>query len=189
MPPVEVLRSLFEIDSESGWLRWKPRRVCMFSVHRGPEKACAAWNSRYAGREAFTASDNDGYRVGTIFGRQYRAHRIVFALHHGRLPIGQIDHIDCDKANNAPTNLREVTNRQNSLNCGGKGGASPYRGVSWDSRDRLWVAKCTDAHGNRLSLGCFRSEIAAAHAYDAMATRLHGAIARPNFPQIEKPLR
>ena len=43
-------------------------------------------------------------------------HSAVWAWHHGRLPKGQIDHIDGDGQNNRIENLREVSGHENQLN-------------------------------------------------------------------------
>ncbi len=43
-------------------------------------------------------------------------HGAVWAWHHGRLPKGQIDHIDGDEQNNRIENLREVSGHENQLN-------------------------------------------------------------------------
>lgn len=43
-------------------------------------------------------------------------HGAVWAWHHGRLPKGQIDHIDGDEQNNRIENLREVNGHENQMN-------------------------------------------------------------------------
>jgi hypothetical protein len=57
----------------------------------------------------------------TLWGRNYPAHRVIWAMHHGTFPKGHIDHIDHDETNNKLNNLREVTqaenNRNNSKRC------------------------------------------------------------------------
>lgn len=44
------------------------------------------------------------------------AHRVAFALTHGHWPRGHIDHVDGNRANNAPENLRDVTYLENNKN-------------------------------------------------------------------------
>lgn len=46
----------------------------------------------------------------------YRAHRLLFTIHAGRTPNGEIDHIDGNRVNNSISNLREVTKTENVRN-------------------------------------------------------------------------
>lgn len=57
-----------------------------------------------------------GYRGVCIGRKQYLLHRVIWFMQTGKWPE-QIDHIDHDKSNNRWNNLREVTNRDNALNC------------------------------------------------------------------------
>lgn len=70
-------------------------------------------------RQAFVVGglDSVGYPTTSMSGKPVRIHRIVFALTHGYLPK-YIDHIDRDKTNNAPDNLRACTQQENTRNCG-----------------------------------------------------------------------
>ena len=43
-------------------------------------------------------------------------HGAVWAWHHGRLPEGEIDHIDGNERNNRIENLREVSGHENRMN-------------------------------------------------------------------------
>lgn len=53
-----------------------------------------------------------------------------------------VDHIDGNKLNNLDSNLRIVTNQQNSFNRDGykKGNSSGHRGVYWDKKAKKWEA-------------------------------------------------
>lgn len=44
----------------------------------------AAFNSQFAGKEAFTADNGDGYLCSHLAGRTMRAHRVIWAIVHGR---------------------------------------------------------------------------------------------------------
>jgi hypothetical protein len=58
-----------------------------------------------------------GYWEIPYQGKLYKAHRIVWEIHNGEIPINmQIDHIDGDKNNNTISNLRVVSNKLNSRN-------------------------------------------------------------------------
>ena len=188
--PVEVLRELLRLDADTGRLFWLPRPREMFATQR----AFATWNARYAGQEAFTSDDGRGYRVGAIFNRNYRSHRVIFALHHGRWPEGDVDHRDTDPSKNLPENLREATRQQNLQNSNGKAGTSRFRGVSWYPASRKWTARCTDGDGKPRYLGRFADEEEAARAYDRAAREWHGEFTRLNLPQrmpreLQRPFR
>lgn len=58
----------------------------------------------------------DGYLQVSINGKIVMAHRAAWILHHGAIPVGEIDHLDGNKHNNRIANLRvvdRVTNQQN----------------------------------------------------------------------------
>ena len=95
---IEQLREHLRYEPETGELWWKVR---------GSKRS----QDRPAG------SDNGaGYRVVMVCGHKLRAHRIVWALHHGSWPAGDIDHIDGNRSNNRITNLRDVSHQYNRQN-------------------------------------------------------------------------
>ena len=57
--------------------------------------------------------DKDGYLIIKIKGKQYKAHRLVFAYHNGRFPTMEIDHINRNRLDNRIENLREVDRQTN----------------------------------------------------------------------------
>lgn len=70
------------------------------------------------GSPALKAQAGDGYYRGRVYGKNYAAHRVVFFLYHGRWPDGEIDHINGDRLDNRPPNLREADRSLNSANRG-----------------------------------------------------------------------
>lgn len=111
-------------------------------------------------------SDNGrGYYRTKVKDKLLRNHRIVFFLHHGCWPAGEIDHIDGDKGNNHPGNLR-VTNR--SENCQN----NLAKGYSWNERAKKWQAAIR-VDGKPYYLGYFSSEEAAHDAYLNAKKKLH----------------
>ena len=94
-----------------------------------------------------------GYLRVAFKGRNLRGHRIVFAMTHGYWPPGEIDHIDGDRGNNSPSNLREVTVEQNRWNrktpLTNKSGV---KGVRWDPAGKKWKAVIV-IHGRSIHLG------------------------------------
>lgn len=130
------------------------------------------WNGRWAGKEAFSAYTN-GYRGGYILGVRYPAHRVVFALHHGRWPEGDIDHVNGVRDDNRPENLRDVPHVLNQQNATRRiDNKSGKTGVRWSPHHGRWLARITVA-GRRVSLGNF-TELSAAIAARLEAERVHG---------------
>lgn len=133
---------LLQYDEESGKLFWKQRTPDLFSNGRfSAECECSRWNTRFAGREAFTATDGKGYKHGRIMGKLYCAHRVAWLLHIGDWPEEHIDHINGDKADNRFDNLRLVTHSENMRNQRIRSdNSSGVVGVSWDKHHDKWVA-------------------------------------------------
>tara|TARA_B100000378_G_scaffold147189_1_gene118845 strand:+ start:173 stop:748 length:576 start_codon:yes stop_codon:yes gene_type:complete len=116
LPSQEKLELLLTLDRTSGRIYWKARSAELFIAgHYSAERKAAAWNSRYAGQEAFTAVNVSGYRHGGIDGKLYLAHRVVWKMMTGADPL-QIDHINGERTDNRPQNLRSVDATGNARN-------------------------------------------------------------------------
>lgn len=97
----EWLRSILKYDPETGELRWRSN----------------GWGERpHKAGERAERKGNRGYARIAVLGHQLSAHRVAWAIAHGALPAGQIDHINGDKADNRLCNLRDATARLNSEN-------------------------------------------------------------------------
>ena len=175
LPTLETLRKLFNYDSDTGKLYWKPRTPDMFDNRKNyAESSCKSWNTRYAGKEAFTAKKEayDGYYVGAIFDILYLAHRIVWALHYEKRPdlSLDIDHINGVKTDNRINNLRLVTREINSKNASMQcNNTSGFNGVYWQKSTKKWHSQIK-ADGKRIHLGLF------ANKDDAIAARIRANI-------------
>lgn len=134
----ELCRQLLRYEPETGRLFWLPRPREMFSSAQG----FGGWNAKFPGKEAFTASNDDGYRVGNLLGLLFRAHRVAWAIAYGDWPALQIDHRNGDKSNNRLSNLREVTNQENQRNVRlTKNNSSGVCGVNWRKALGKWHAR------------------------------------------------
>lgn len=102
-------------------------------------------------------------------------------LHRILLPEAKlVDHRNGDKLDNRLTNLRAVTQSQNSANSNAhRDGSSQYKGVSWDRNSGRWNTRIMK-EGVVYRLGLFTDEHAAAAAYDTAALALFGEFARTN---------
>jgi hypothetical protein len=142
LPAPELLRKLLRYEPDNGKLFWLERPDHMFaSGRRTQQHAAKIWNTKWAGREAFTAKKNE-YRVGAIFNILLRAHRVIWAMQTKKWPEGEIDHINGDKSDNRFCNLRLVNKSLNQRNCKIQtNNTSGYTGVTFDKRRKKWVAQ------------------------------------------------
>jgi len=118
-----------------------------------------------------------GYRQVMVDGRRYLAHRIVFAIVHGRWPVKQIDHINGITSDNRPENLREATVQENSHNTKAHSdGTSGIKGVCWSKAAGKWKVRIMISGKNRF-LGYFDDLELAAAAYASAAEKSQGKFA------------
>jgi HNH endonuclease/AP2 domain len=133
----ELLRQLIRFDEASGKFFWRHRPVSLFSDEVSQRK----WNTRHADKETFVA-DTLGYKYCRIFGKPHRAHRLIWAMHYGEMPIGQIDHINGIRDDNRIENLRLVNNQENNKNKRlSANNTSGVMGVCWDKSRGKWSAQ------------------------------------------------
>lgn len=88
-----------------------------------------------------------------------RLHRFLLGLDKGDPREG--DHINHNRLDNRRSNLRILTLAENRQNVPGRSGASLFRGVYWEKRQRKWIANAT-VGGKAYHLGTFTDEREAA---------------------------
>lgn len=152
-PDQSKLLSMLEYDPETGRLKWLPRSEDDF--RNGGHQAAhnvAKWNGKHAGKQAFTATKGDGYKHGSIFGRNYSAHRIIWKMVHG-VEADEIDHINGDRSDNRLENLRSIPRAINLKNVARHTGrTNPGTGVRKHKTGKWQAYLCAD--GKFISLGC-----------------------------------
>lgn len=130
LPPIDVLRSHFRYEPESGHL-----------IHIKP--TCRSGCGSIAG-----SVSGSGYLQVYVGRKPLRAHRVAWALAHGFDPGEmEIDHINRNRLDNRISNLRIATRTQNRQN-------NRYAGVFLNKkyfRARIAV------DGVEIHLGCFRT--------------------------------
>jgi hypothetical protein len=153
LPSLERLQEVFKVDNE-GRLYWKEKTARRTIV----------------GKE-ITGKTNAGYiRVG-LDGKDYLAHRIVWFLVRGEDPgTALVDHINGNRTDNRPSNLRLCSNRQNLLNAKTSSrNKSGIKGVYFDPRRSQ--AKPWEARYKNKYLGCFATMEEAVNALAAAVER------------------
>lgn len=101
------------------------------------------------------APDREGYIIMSVGGQQLRAHRLAWWFVNGSFPEGQIDHINGDRSDNRISNLRCVSNQENSRNQRRRvTNKSGHQGVCWHKRFNKWISQIR-VDGRYVYLGLF----------------------------------
>lgn len=118
-----------------------------------------------AGKPVIPNEDHYGYLYVSAGGIcSMPLHQVIWVLVHGAMPQGYIDHIDGDKKNNVPSNLRDVPQKINTRNQKMRStNKSGITGVHWDQSREKWVAQIM-VDGRAIHLGRFLTKEAAGDA-------------------------
>lgn len=143
---IKYLRQRLRYEPETGKLYW-----------RDDQSMPSHWRTRYAETEAFTTDNGKGYKIGRINNKAFQAHRVAWALHHGRWPNDVIDHLNHDPSDNRMVNLRETSFAENMRNqVKRKNNTSGVVGVYWYPRYQKWMASIK-VNGAIKHIGYFNS--------------------------------
>lgn len=162
---------LYNLDTDTGQLIWKPRpqdhffdrpKWLRYQRHRSGKPAGTINKWGYV-----MVRDRDGKKVG--------AHRVIWEMLNGPIAEGVlIDHIDRVRHNNRPSNLRLADDCSNGWNRGiNRNNKSGFRGVCWNPRSGKWRATIS-ARSKTYGLGLFDTKGMAAVAYAKASIRFHG---------------
>lgn len=144
----EMLASVMNFDPEKGRFFWLG---CNKFQPKGKEVG---------------SFDGHGYGQINVFGKVWKEHRLVWLWIHGELPDKQIDHINHDRRDNRPENLRLVDNVENYKNRPKQNNNKfGIPGISFDKRMWKYHAYIT-VDKKRITLGMFK------HLEDAINSRL-----------------
>lgn len=151
----DVLINLLSYNPDTGLFTWKMRdRLWFKSDHE-----FGRWNTRYAGRPALTAKI-DGYPMGPILKKPYKAHRVAFCMSYGYWPE-YVDHINGVRDDNRISNLRSATKIENGRNQKkSTKNTSGVTGVYWWEKGGTWRAQIGIA-GEKVYLGSFETKVEA----------------------------
>lgn len=147
----EIVRELLDYDPVTGDFTWKWRSRKWFDSDANYRR----WNTRWAGKPAFSANGGHGYLEGRILTVKYKAHRVAWLYVHGHWPSPCTDHINHDKQDNRISNLREVDDAENAKNKRTvPANTSGQMGVVWHKQRQKWQARIKIGRKLR-SLGLF----------------------------------
>lgn len=139
MPSQEDLLSVFRYEPQTGEIFWV-----------NPPK----FQRKLAGKLAFQKSERSGYKVGDLYGKTFKAHRIIWKMMTGDEP-DEVDHIDGNRGNNSWDNLRSVSSQANRRNAAlSKNNTSGFIGVRFAKNVQKWTAYIT-VNYRAINLGLF----------------------------------
>jgi len=125
-----------------------------------PETGIFVWitnfHKRRIGIEAGSIQ-HDGYVKIFLNGKPRSAHRLAWLYVNGKLPDGEIDHLNRIRHDNRICNLRDVnklTNHQNKKMD--KRNSSGVQGVHWNKGLNKWMVRIGN-NGKRKHLGYFEN--------------------------------
>jgi len=112
-------------------------------------------------------------RLNKPINKLYKAHRLAWLYIYGYFPKNVIDHINRDGFDNKLSNLREITQKQNSENrLLNKNNTSGFKGVSWSKNNNKWRARIWN-NKKEIFLGFFDEKIDAVNSYIEAARKFH----------------
>lgn len=154
-----IVRAIMTYEAGTGLLRWAIKASKYSNIKPG---------------DVFGARKPRGYWGGSVLGRSYASHRLVWLHVHGDWPRGEIDHIDGNPGNNRADNLRDVcrvVNAQNQRRAMSTNMAGLI-GAHWDGSIGKYRPRIK-ANGRYQYLGVYSTAEESHQAYVAAKRRLH----------------
>ena len=113
MSNADRFNQLFSYDQSTGILTWK------LPTARNIKKG-----------QAVGSFDKHGYRKITVDGKTLLAHRVIWCMHYGAMPNGDVDHINRNRLDNRIENLRLTTRSMNAVNSTHSRSSTGFRGIT-----------------------------------------------------------
>lgn len=154
LPSAAHVRALIRYDGTDFY--WNPRPVSDFrSVG-----AWRGWTTRCANQKIIIKQQLNGYHGIRLDGTLLMVHRVIWLLHYGDWPKGELDHLNGDRFDNRIENLRDCNKSQNMRNQKLRSDStSGFPGVHFckDKIKRPWVAR-VGLNGTWKTLGYFATK-------------------------------
>lgn len=156
LPSLSRLNELFILDESTGEL-----------IHK---KKCGTVKGSVAGNLT-----PQGYRRVKVDGKLYLSHRLIYAMAYGHSPEEmEVDHINGDKSDSRPKNLRLATRSQNRQNVGTyANNSTDSKGTWYDSRRKVFFC-AVQCDGFREQFGPFETLEEASAVYQSEARERFG---------------
>lgn len=125
MTTVERLRELFHVREDGQLIR---------NINQGKARAGAVAGNPH----------NQGYLRVTVDGKYWLAHRVVWAIVHGTLAQGEVDHKNGNRRDNRPENLRLASRADQLCNTARMtNNASGTKGLWYHAHRKRWRGRVT----------------------------------------------
>jgi hypothetical protein len=156
--PIQRLHEVFDVSFDTGAVVWKIQ---------------TARCTKVGSLAGFKKSS--GHLYVQIDGKTIALHRIVWAMFNGSWPVGILDHMNENPADNRICNLRIASKSQNGANVRRpqRNNKTGYKGVSLNKQTNKYRASMT-LNGKHVHIGSFSTPEEAFHAYSLASARNHG---------------
>lgn len=130
-------------------------------------------------------------RIGRKNETEFKGSKLIF-MHRQLLNPEEgyfVDHINRNTLDNRIKNLRIATRAENAKNSGkNKTNTTGYKGVFIEKKGNYFAYRARiKLNGEKINLGCFKTAVEAALAYDDAAIKYHGEFAFLNFSKDKHP--
>ena len=146
---IELFKEHFSYDADTGML------TCIKKIK---------YSKRHIGDivDSITRVKNNVYYSVSLFGKTYKAHRVIWAMHYGYMP-DTIDHKDGNGLNNRIENLRDTTQADNCKNRAHQvNNSTGYSGITYvksrtEGNPGRYLARINSESGKRITLGRYNT--------------------------------
>lgn len=161
-------------EKHSSLTQSKLRQALHYCKDTGVFTRAVTVGGRWIAGSVVGTKNSSGYIQIRVGGERHLAHRLAFLYVNGVWPIGEIDHIDGTKDNNAIGNLRDVNRSENMQNQVKAQTRTNGRllGAHYQARSKRWLAQIV-LDGKLTHIGSFATPEQAHQAYIEAKRAMH----------------